>query len=644
MTANTPLRAQPRLWVETVWLLRSLQDATLLRDPIQLKLGVNLVVSPPAQGSSGHGVGKTAFCQLLRFVLDDSEAWEGTELHEELRHSISDGAVAARVHVGGETWTVLKPWTHQKQYRASREASWAELARSADAGGYAAYQQALQKHLVECLPVRDLPGTGQRIEWRHILAWCSRDQNARYKHYYAWREGGVGLSQPGKSPALVMRVVLGLLRDTQTLREFEAKTREADDAKTLLDRLKQQQHDLLEHARLQLTRVLEAPVETRFRKTDLMDLTSLVGLAEQKKDRSQQELADATTQLDALETERDELLTRRAPTAETIKRLSNDIGQLEAFIAGNEEGLKKLRQEAESLQQRGQVFCESGYRILAECSYVQERIGKLQFERAQTAAERKSTVEEYEKQLARLRPLLDGFRSKCKPLDEQLDSLKGRARQQSQQQQALLRDMQRLTDALDAHAHYERVVAGEETPAEIAAADQRSTALLARLSQLELEQLKLQEAAKERRKAIDALTHRLATELPQFTFGTFDEGDEKHPRPFRIGPLRSTAFKVLATLLGDLVCLLDSSSAESFHPGFLLHDSPREAEMSAELFWALIAAVRKHSGEDVQYIVTTSTEAREDFRPLVRLELSSGDDKQLLFGQKVGTEQRELGQ
>ena len=35
---------------------------------------------------------------------------------------------AARVHVGGEAWTVLKPWLHQKHYRASRSADWRQLA------------------------------------------------------------------------------------------------------------------------------------------------------------------------------------------------------------------------------------------------------------------------------------------------------------------------------------------------------------------------------------------------------------------------------------------------------------------------------------------------------------------------------------
>ena len=59
---------RPRLWVETLWLLDSLTATPPLRE-LPLQRGLHLIVSPPGTGSSGHGVGKTAFCQLLRFVL-----------------------------------------------------------------------------------------------------------------------------------------------------------------------------------------------------------------------------------------------------------------------------------------------------------------------------------------------------------------------------------------------------------------------------------------------------------------------------------------------------------------------------------------------------------------------------------------------
>ncbi len=150
-SVSNPVR--PRLWVETLWLLDSLTATQPLRE-IPLQRGLNLIVSPPGRGSSGHGVGKTAFCQLLRFALDDPLWSDGSTLRDELLHSheLKEGAVAARVHVGGETWTVLKPWLHQKQYRASRTADWRQLAANDAENEFAAYQAALRRHLVEILP------------------------------------------------------------------------------------------------------------------------------------------------------------------------------------------------------------------------------------------------------------------------------------------------------------------------------------------------------------------------------------------------------------------------------------------------------------------------------------------------------------
>lgn len=629
------LRTAPRLWVEKVWLLRSLDDMEPYRT-VDLGLGINLIVSPPSQGSSGHGVGKTAFCQLLRFVLDDSQAWEGTDLHDELRYSLPNGAVAARVHVGGQSWTVLKPWTHQKRYRASRDADWSALTGETDEGGYAAYQAALQQHLVDCLPVRDLPGTSQRIEWRHLLAWCSRDQNARYKSYYAWREKGVGFSQPGKAPALVVRVVLGILQDTATLREIEVQDRLANAATAELEVLKRQPTDLREHVRLQLSRILRAPTASRFRSTDLMEVSGLAAMAKQTDARYQQELADIQAELGALEADRADTLTRRAPVIAAINQLANQAKQCEAAIADNDEELLRLQKEPDALQQRGHVFCESGYRKLSDCNYVQERIGTLQIDRAQGTASRNEAIAEHQQRLTRLNNAVAGYRAQCQPLDEALERLSKNIREQTQGQLAVLRDVQRLADAIEEFQHYEDVIAGKTQWAGEAAAQTRRDAALTNLSQLELKQRQEEDAGKARRKMIDTLAHEVANDLPGFSWGVFNDSEDSHPRPFRLGPSHSTTFSVLETLFGDVVCLLDNTNPQSFHPGFLLHDSPREAEMSESLLWAMVAAAKLRGGQDMQYIVTTSTTAPESLRDAIRLELHTRDESGLLLGQKLG--------
>jgi hypothetical protein len=83
-------------------------------------------------------------------------------------------------------------------------------------------------------------------------------------------------------------------------------------------------------------------------------------------------------------------------------------------------------------------------------------------------------------------------------------------------------------------------------------------------------------------------------------------------RPFDLA-VGGEAYQVLEVLLGDVTCLLDAATSnESNHPGFLVHDCPREADMSALLYknfltMALDADKQLASGDGIpfQYIVTT---------------------------------------
>ena len=292
---------RPRLWVETLWLLESLTAEQPLRE-IPLSCGLNLIVSPPRTDSPGHGVGKTAFCQLLRFVLDDPLWSEGSTLRDELLQSreLQEGAVAARVHIGGETWTVLKPWRHQKHYRASRTANWRQLAASEVESDFGGYQEALRRHLVEILPVQNLPGSKQVIEWHQILAWCSRDQNARYQSYFQWRAEGVGFSQPAKAPIALMQIVLGLLRDAGTLRDLEKSAKEADELKTKLQELRDEPERLLKHVRRQLNRRLSTSDAIPFRQDGLYEHPNLIAIAKQRHEAylREQQAIDVERQLD----------------------------------------------------------------------------------------------------------------------------------------------------------------------------------------------------------------------------------------------------------------------------------------------------------------------------------------------------------
>jgi hypothetical protein len=118
-------------------------------------------------------------------------------------------------------------------------------------------------------------------------------------------------------------------------------------------------------------------------------------------------------------------------------------------------------------------------------------------------------------------------------------------------------------------------------------------------------------------------------------------------RPFDLA-VGGEAYQVLEVLLGDVTCLLDAAtSIESNHPGFLVHDCPREADMSALLYKNFLKMVldadtqlASADGIPFQYIVTTTSAPPVELtiHPYLILELQPGQEAALLFKRKLKVE------
>lgn len=116
--------------------------------------------------------------------------------------------------------------------------------------------------------------------------------------------------------------------------------------------------------------------------------------------------------------------------------------------------------------------------------------------------------------------------------------------------------------------------------------------ILARKRQIEIEQQRQSaltnvEIARHQRTARAACLTKLTGVLAERllgakAFGWFDEQSDSSPFRLAVG---GEAFHVLEVLLGDIVCLVDAiTSKENSHPGFVIHDCPREADMGAHLY------------------------------------------------------------
>jgi hypothetical protein len=103
------------------------------------------------------------------------------------------------------------------------------------------------------------------------------------------------------------------------------------------------------------------------------------------------------------------------------------------------------------------------------------------------------------------------------------------------------------------------------------------------------------------------------------------------------GDIRSsTAIGMLKVLLFDLASMVLAAKGKTFFPAFLIHDSPREADLGLGHYHAIFEAVCELEGASsgFQYIITTTTAPPEGLKvtPWLRLRLQGHPAQERLLG------------
>jgi hypothetical protein len=231
---------QPAIWVKTLAVYSDWppSETTLLRR-MNLRRGLNILWAKPSDGTSketkltGHGAGKTTFCRMLRYILDD-----GTFGTKEFREAFNDtdqngfrnGWALGEVIVGGEQWLVGRPLGHVG-YQAFAKKGGSLSDASPDrptTSGYDDYRAAIDIAVFGGMKLRQLSGSGQKLVWTNLLGWLARDQEAHYSGLLEWRHQDSDhqtdvLLQPDKEN--LIRLVLGLTSadEQDVLREHAEK-------------------------------------------------------------------------------------------------------------------------------------------------------------------------------------------------------------------------------------------------------------------------------------------------------------------------------------------------------------------------------------------------------------------------------------
>ncbi len=651
LKASQPVRTQPRLWVEALWLVESREPLVLTRT-INLHTGLNIVwakesASNDASGlaSAGHGVGKTSLCLLLRYVLGDDAPAIAT-LRSKTAGSFPKGGVAAKVHVDGAVWLVFRPYGLYSHSLAAQCAALDRLFDGTAPNDFDGYGRALEQFSIGRFAARSLPGTNQPLEWRHLLAWCIREQRTRFDGFYHWREGeGLGFKRSRRDPPLLVGSVLGLVDQAldQLLRDIEANQKQVDQCKERIPELERAPAFALAHADRQLRRKVRAEEDEPVFATTIGDsVESRVQAALQKAESDERGWEREAEQADE-NLAREQVRLHELTKARDLAKVENEMAK--SLVDAKQEDferLSKVRDRLAGLEGR----CEPGNIEFSGCEHVQQNkttVNMTWFQdgkqakadaslfaarhQASTAALDKAekAVSDQVKLIAKKRPELHRLRVRIATSEASRTFLK------------------QAWDDLQLK-HTQRHQGGDT--AELAEARKQLLEFEAALDSLRAAEVSQRSQQSSRVDAIKALTATVSARLLGAAgHARFVPGHEV--RPFEVAR-GGEAYQVLEVLLGDIVCLLDSAVSEaSNHPGFLVHDCPREADMSELLyreFFLASAEAAEQLGEDgavpFQFIVTT-TSAPPDLlggAPHVVLELAPGADEALLFKRQLTPE------
>ncbi len=634
-----------------MWLIESREPLVLTR-AIDLHAGLNIVWAKESAtndtsglASAGHGVGKTSLCLLLRYVLGDDAPAIAT-LRTKAAGSFPKGGVAVKVHVDGAVWLVFRPYGLYSHSLAAQCDALDRLFDGTVPNDFDGYGRALEQFSIGRLAARSLPGTNQPLEWRHLLAWCIREQRTRFDGFYHWREGeGLGFKRSRRDPPLLVGSVLGLVDQAldQLLREIEAKQKQVDQCKERIPALERAPAFALAHADRQLRLKVRAEEdEPVFATTVGESVESRVQAALQKAESDERGWAHEADQADEALAQKQVRL-HELTKARDLARVENEMAKsLVNAKLEDYERLSKVRDRLVGLEGR----CEPGNIEFSGCEHVQQNKTTVNVTWFQDGKQAKADASLFAARHQASTVALD----KAEKAVSDQEKLIAEKRSELHRLRVRIATSETSRTFLkqswdDLQLKHDQRNQGGDT-AELAEARKQLLEFESALESLRAAEVSRRSQQSSRVDAIRALTAIVSNRLLGAAgHARFISGHEV--RPFQVAR-GGEAYQVLEVLLGDIVCLLDSAVSEaSHHPGFLVHDCPREADMSELLyrkfFLAVAEAAEQLSGGGMapfQFIVTTTSAPPQELggAPHVVLELAPGADETLLFKRQFAPE------
>jgi hypothetical protein len=612
---------------------------------IPFREGLNIVWADPKVASArrggsrlaGHSAGKSTLCRIIRWLLGEAR-FGNEELQGAVGTDFPKGLAVLHLELDGKPWVVGRGFWNTKEH-------WAVESDSIDSvlaggvplkGDIAGFEAELQRVTVGSLVRRQLPGVDVPLAPTDVLAWLTRDQNCALQTVDAWRESTSPHEKSINSKGgrhVLMRLVLGLVDDPEldemgTCAQLEA--RKSDETA--------KKPELVANAYATCEPLRFVLGKTGNTLKGVLLLSKSEQLVQSKTDR----LRVLKNQRDAIDVTKAEADHEAAFSALTSKRqeisgLKREVRDIDKRLSERgAEAIEAARLEAEQSRQIPPGYCaRKKHEVEGLCDHFMESPAPITTHQLKTAIEGQVELLEIQKREA----------------EESL--------YHSEQGLPFLAEREATTRSALERARRD-FIEKEQQIASLAAEINAANAVI----NLAKEAFDAQDAnkseIKELTKAIRVSTGR-QQEIRKRSFDRIEFGQlYQEVLRFLLGPeasgslafdasghldltvktrtkLSSTAIDALKVIAFDIAAMFWSAAGRGHHPRFLIHDSPRVADMSPVPYAAIFEVGHEAEGlaqslPNFQYLVTTTEPPPADLNAHVICELDASTPDGRLFG------------
>jgi len=620
-------RTEPRLWFARLVIWGG-PHIGLIRD-IPFHPGLNIIWShhqPPDKCSKVvlSDSGQTSLVRLLRYCLGEGQF--GTEAHEiRVRNAFPYGAVGAEIRVDGETWAIVREFCDANATMAERNVSLYDLLMKSqqtklDSAGIEPFRKAMLAAYGPDLPVHSK--VSPDVALSVALSFIARDHDGGFldahRGYAPHNNSGQRISKGDRVQGLC--ALLGfenpeaIKHPPNPRRVNMASSPEEDATAKALIRKIAVRHKISNAESMdipELLRCLQEKASSQGRKSD--ENKGWIRTEENIRTQLQEKRSNLNQELLLLD-ERVKNLTEQA------KVLEAEYGYLQMHMIEPDTKCLACDKKVSELLDSGCLMPKVGYDPVAMKEKLIAKEAQLTgckfdlLEKRKHADKLKKNTKKTEMEICEIEKKMDGHQKRLDGISNILTGIR--------------------SDILVCERYAEAWLAKSDQPPQPPVQIDSDGDLLARLCASELALAKFDNAFK---RVIGELESREA-------FGKVEvEAENLELHVHMDGEQSGSQANLIKLLAFDFAVLVRSMEAQIFAPGLLIHDSPRQADLSEDQYFGLFNLAKKlealcQGNPLFQYIITTTTAPPEPFRlpPYVVLDLDaqSRDGSGLLFKQR----------